>query len=52
VNVTVAPLTGFPPLSVTLAFSAVANAVPTVALCEFPADAVMFTAAPAVFVKL
>jgi hypothetical protein len=52
VNVTVTPLTGFPALSVTVACSAAANAVPSAALCEFPADAVMLAAAPAVFVKL
>ena len=52
VNFTLTPLTGLPPLSVTVACSSAPNAVPTVALCESPADATMFAAGPAVFVKL
>ena len=40
-NVTEIPLAGFPNVSVTAACSAVANAVPTVALCGVPAVAAM-----------
>ena len=40
-NITLAPLTGFPPLSFTVACRAVANAVPMVALCGVPAVAVI-----------
>jgi hypothetical protein len=39
VNVTVAPLTGLPPPSVTVACNVVANCVPTAALCVAPAVA-------------
>ena len=49
-NVTVAPLTGFPPL-VTVTWSAVANAVLMVALCGVPLLALMLAGVPAVFVK-
>ena len=41
VNVTVAPFTGLPPLSFTVACSAVAKFAPTVALCGVPALAAM-----------
>ena len=52
VNVTVTPLTGLPLASVTVACSAVVNAVLIAALCGVPAVAVMFAAAPAVLVRL
>jgi hypothetical protein len=52
VNVTVTPLTGFPPASFTVACRAVAKAIPSVALCGVPALAVMLAAAPAVLVRL
>ena len=52
VNVTATFCNGLLPLSVTLAFSAVANAVPVVTLCGVPAVAAMFAAGPALFVKL
>ena len=42
-NVTVIPLNGWPPESSTVACSAVANAVFTVALCGVPALAMMLT---------
>ena len=51
VNVTVAPLTGLPPASFTVACSAVAKAVLITALCGVPAVAVIEAGAPAVFVK-
>jgi hypothetical protein len=51
-NVTVAPLTGFPPLSFTVACRAVANAELIAALWGVPAVAVMEAAGPAMFVKL
>ena len=51
VNVTVALLTGLPPASVTLAWSAVAKAVLIVALCGVPAVAAMAAGGPAEFVK-
>jgi hypothetical protein len=51
VKVTVTPLTGLPPESLTVACSCVANAVLMVALCGVPAVAVMLAAAPARFVR-
>jgi len=51
VNVTTTPLTGLLPASFTVACSAVANAVLTVALCGVPAVAVMLAAVPAVLVR-
>ena len=51
-NVTMTPLTGFPPLSVTVACRAVANDVFTAVLCELPPEAAMFAAVPLVFVRL
>jgi hypothetical protein len=51
VNVTVTPLTGFPPASVTAACNAVVNTVLIAALCGVPAVAAMFATAPAVFVN-
>src|SRR5712664_2721110 len=50
-KVTVAPLTGLFPESFTVAWSRVANAVPTVALCGVPAVTVMLAGAPARLVK-
>jgi hypothetical protein len=47
VNVTVTPLTAFPPESFTVATSALAKAVLTVALCGVPPVAVMEAALPA-----
>ena len=47
VNVTVTPLIGLPPVSFTVACSAVANAVLMVALCGVPAVAVMLAGAVA-----
>jgi hypothetical protein len=44
VNVTVTPLTGFPPLLVTVACNAVANAVPSATLCSVPPLAVIVDA--------
>jgi hypothetical protein len=52
VNVTVAPLTGLPPASITVACSAVPNAVLTVALCGVPALAAILAATPALFARL
>jgi len=52
VNVTTTPLTGLLLASLTVACSAVVNAVLTVALCGVPPVAVMLAAAPAVFVRL
>lgn len=51
VKVTVTPLTGFPPLSFTVATSGDANAALIVALCGVPLVAVMEAAGPAVFVR-
>ena len=47
VNVTVAPLTGLPPLSLTVACMAVANAVLAAMLCGVPAVGVILAAGPA-----
>jgi hypothetical protein len=52
VNVTTTPLTGFEPLSSTVATSGNANAVPTVALCGVPLVAAIDAPAPTVFVRL
>jgi hypothetical protein len=52
VNVTTTPLTGLLLVSFTVAWSAVANAVLTVALCGVPAVAVMLAGVPAVLVRL
>jgi hypothetical protein len=52
VNVTVAPFTRFPPISFTVAWSAVAKAVLVVAVCGVPAVAVMLAGAPTLLVKL
>jgi hypothetical protein len=52
VNVTCTLLTGFEPLSSTVATSGAANAVLTWALCGVPLVAVIDAAAPAVFVRL
>ncbi len=52
VKVTVAPLTGLPPASFTVACSAVANTVLTAALWGVPALAAMLAAAPALLVRL
>ncbi len=52
VNVTVTPLTGLLLASLTVAASAVAKLVLTVALCEAPPVAVILAAAPAVLVRL
>src|SRR5690242_14166771 len=52
VNVTVTPLIGLPLASVTVACSAVANAVLIIALCGVPAVAVIFAGAPAMLVRL
>ena len=52
VNVTCTPLIGLLLPSVTLACSAVVNAVFTVALCEAPAVAAIFAAPPGMFVRL
>ena len=51
-NVTVMPLNGCPPESFTVACSAVANAVFTVALCGVPPLAMMLAGVTAVLVKL
>jgi hypothetical protein len=51
VKVTTTPLTGFEPLSTTVAARFVANAVLTVVLCGVPAVAVIVAAAPALFVR-
>jgi hypothetical protein len=51
VNVTTTPLTGFEPLSSTVATSGAANAVLTAALCPDPLVAAI-DAAAAVFVRL
>src|ERR1035437_6431359 len=47
VKVTDAPETGFPKLSITVTWSGVANAVETVACCEFPPEIASAAAAPA-----
>lgn len=52
VKVTVAPLTGFPLASFTVAWSAVGNAVFTTALCGVPDVAVTLAAVPGRFVRL
>jgi hypothetical protein len=56
VKVTLAPLTGLPPLLSTVTCNAVAKAVPTVVVCALPAVAVMLAATgpvvPAVLVRL
>src|SRR6266849_5016960 len=52
VNVTTAPLTGFWPLSSTVATRGAANAVLIAALCGVPLVAVIEAAGPAVFVRL
>jgi hypothetical protein len=52
VKVTVAPLTGLPWASVTVAESAALKAVLTCVLCEPPPVAVIVAAGPAVFVRL
>ena len=51
VNVTTTPLTGFPPLSVTVAPSEAPNAVLMAALCGVPLVAATFAAAPVLFVS-
>src|SRR5713226_7316372 len=51
VKVTVAPLTGLPNVSLTVACRAIANAEPLDALCGVPAVAVMEAAAPVVLVS-
>jgi hypothetical protein len=51
-NVTTTLLTGFPPLSDTVATSGAANAAPSVALCGVPLFTVIEAAVPTVFVKL
>ena len=50
VNVTMTPLTGLPPLSVTVATNGAAKAVLIVVLWPDPVVAVTFAAAPAVLV--
>jgi len=52
VNVTVCPVTGLPPESVTLACSTVAKTVLMVALCGVPPLAFTLAAAPALLVRL
>jgi hypothetical protein len=52
VKVTVAPFTGLLATSLTLAWKAVANAVPVAVLCGVPLVAVMLAGAPATFVRL
>src|SRR5437870_5242379 len=52
VNVTVAPLTGLPPASFTVACSAVANAALMVALCPEPAVVVMLSGEPVAMFKV
>ena len=51
-NVTVTPLNGFAPASLTVACRAVANAAFTGVLCGVPAVAVIAAGAPATFVNL
>jgi hypothetical protein len=50
-NVTVTPLTGFPPASFTRAVNGAAKAVLIVALCGVPLLATMLAAVPAVLVN-
>jgi hypothetical protein len=52
VNVTVTPLTGFEPLSRTVAPSAAAKAVLIAALCGVPLVAAIDAGTPTVFVRL
>jgi hypothetical protein len=52
VNVTVTPETGLLDASLTVAWSAEPNGLPTVALCGVPPVAVMDAAVPAVLVKV
>jgi len=52
VNVTVTPLTGFEPLSSTVATRSAANAVSIAVLCGVPLVAVIDAGAPTVFVRL
>jgi hypothetical protein len=52
VNVTVTPLSPFPPESFTVAASAVPKAVPSAVLCGVPPVAAMLAAAPVLLVKL
>jgi hypothetical protein len=52
VNVTLTPLTGLFPESLTVAWSAVANAVLTTVLCGVPAVAVTLAGEPGLFVRL
>jgi hypothetical protein len=52
VNVTIAPLTGFWPLSTTVATSGTANAALIAALCGVPLVAAIAAGAPVVFVRL
>jgi hypothetical protein len=52
VNVTVTPLTGFEPLSSTVATRSAANAVSIVALCGVPLVAMIDAGAPTMFVRL
>jgi hypothetical protein len=52
VKVTMAPLTGLPPLSFTVACRLVVNAVVTGAFCGVPAVAVMLAGGPALLVRL
>src|SRR5512136_836820 len=51
VNVTVTPPSRLPPLSLTVAFNVVANAVPIVAFCGVPAVAVTDAGDPGLFVS-
>src|ERR1700676_1740686 len=50
-NVTVAPLTTFPPTSVTVTLSGLAKAVPIAVLCGVPLTTVTLLAAPGLFVS-
>jgi hypothetical protein len=52
VNVTVTPLIRLPPLSFTVACSAVANAVLMAVLCGVPVVVAMLAAGPTLLVKL
>src|SRR5271156_851770 len=52
VNVTVTPLTGFEPLSSTVATRGAVNAVSMVAFCGVPLVAAIDAGAPTVFVRL
>ena len=51
VNVTVAPLTGFPPASLTIAASGAAKALLIAPICGIPLVAVMLAVGPSVFVS-